>query len=193
MRSQTRHAKGLFASASGSIFSPMDIFKASERLMGLDDAEWAHHAAPWSVYTRFTILPLIVCATWMREPLGWWIILPIMAVVVWIWANPRVFLEIAEVMLFLANKGVDVFRLDAVAFMWKRMGTRCQSEPEVHMILQALRAVCRIVCPAVIHLEEAIVSPSEMLPYLGRGVHDGKEGNLAYHNSLMVQFWSALA
>ena len=109
------------------------------------------------------------------------------------WANPAVFLEIADIMLYLANKGVDVLRLDAVAFMWKRMGTRCQSEPEVHMILQALRAVCRIVCPAAIHLEEAIVGPQEMLPYLGRGAHDGKEGNLAYHNSLMVQFWSALA
>ncbi len=109
------------------------------------------------------------------------------------WANPAVFVEIAEVMLFLANRGVDVLRLDAVAFMWKRMGTRCQSEPEVHMLLQALRAVCRIVCPAVIHLEEAIVAPAEMLPYLGRGRHDGREGNLAYHNSLMVQFWGALA
>jgi amylosucrase len=109
------------------------------------------------------------------------------------WANPAVFLEIVEVMLFLANKGVDVLRLDAVAFMWKRLGTRCQSEPEVHMLLQALRACSRIASAAVIHLEEAIVSPSEMLPYLGRGKHDGKEGNLAYHNSLMVQFWSALA
>ncbi|MFN0115112.1 MAG: amylosucrase [Paracoccaceae bacterium] len=109
------------------------------------------------------------------------------------WANPRVFLEIVQVMLFLANKGVDVLRLDAVAFMWKRMGTRCQSEPEVHMILRALRAACRIACPAVIHLEEAIVAPAEMLPYLGRGEHDGREGNLAYHNSLMVQFWGALA
>jgi amylosucrase len=109
------------------------------------------------------------------------------------WANPQVFLEIAEIMLFLANKGVDVLRLDAVAFMWKRMGTRCQSEPEVHMLLQALRAVCRIACPAVLHLEEAIVAPAEMLPYLGRGRHDGREGNLAYHNSLMVQFWGALA
>jgi amylosucrase len=109
------------------------------------------------------------------------------------WANPQVFLEIVEIMLFLANKGVDVMRLDAVAFMWKRMGTKCQSEPEVHMILQALRAASRIAAPAVIHLEEAIVSPAEMLPYLGRGLHDGKEGNLAYHNSLMVQFWSALA
>jgi amylosucrase len=109
------------------------------------------------------------------------------------WANPAVFLEIVEVMLFLANKGVDVLRLDAVAFMWKRMGTRCQSEPEVHMLLQALRACSRIASAAVIHLEEAIVAPAEMLPYLGRGRHDGKEGNLAYHNSLMVQFWSALA
>jgi len=109
------------------------------------------------------------------------------------WANPRVFLEMTRVMLFLANKGVDILRFDAVAFMWKRMGTRCQSEPEVHMLLHALRAATRIAAPAVIHLEEAIVSPAEMLPYLGRGEHDGKEGNLAYHNSLMVQFWSALA
>ena len=109
------------------------------------------------------------------------------------WANPQVFLEISKIMLHLANKGVDVLRLDAVAFMWKRMGTRCQSEPEVHMLLQALRAVTRIAAPAVIHLAEAIVAPAEMLPYLGRGKHDGRTGNLAYHNSLMVQFWGALA
>ena len=109
------------------------------------------------------------------------------------WANPQVFLEMAGTMLFLANKGVDVLRFDAVAFMWKRMGTRCQSEPEVHMLLHALRAAGRIAAPAAIHLEEAIVSPAEMIPYLGLGEHNGREGNLAYHNSLMVQFWSALA
>lgn len=109
------------------------------------------------------------------------------------WANPQVFVEIVNVMLFLANKGVDVLRLDAVAFMWKRMGTRCQSEPEVHMILRALRACCRIVAPSVLHLEEAIVGPAEMLGYFGREEHDGKEGNLAYHNNLMVQYWNSLA
>ena len=109
------------------------------------------------------------------------------------WANPQVFLEIAKIMLFLANKGVDVLRLDAVAFMWKRMGTRCQSEPEVHKILRALRAVTRVAASSVLHLEEAIVGPAEMLTYFGRGEHDGREGNLAYHNNLMVQYWSALA
>ena len=45
----------------------------------------------------------------------------------------------------------------------------------------------------MIHLAEAIVGPQEMVPYLGAGEHTGREGNLAYHNSLMVQFWSALA
>ena len=109
------------------------------------------------------------------------------------WSNPWVFREIVDVMLFLANKGVDILRLDAVAFMWKRMGTRCQSEPEVHLLLRALRACTRIAAPAVIHLEEAIVGPSEMLTYLGRGEHEGREGNLAYHNNLMVHYWSALA
>jgi len=109
------------------------------------------------------------------------------------WANPRVFLEIAKIMLFLAKNGVDVLRLDAVAFMWKRKVTRCQSEPEVHQILRALRAVTRICAASMLHLEEAIVGPAEMLPYFGRGEHDGREGNLAYHNNLMVQFWGALA
>lgn len=109
------------------------------------------------------------------------------------WSNPRVFLEIVKNMLFLANKGVEVVRLDAVAFMWKRMGTRCQNEPEVHQLLQALRAASRIVAPALIHKEEAIVAPKDLIPYLGQGRHTGKTGNLAYHNSLMVQFWSALA
>ena len=109
------------------------------------------------------------------------------------WSNPQVFLEIVKIMLFLANQGVDVVRLDAVAFMWKRLGTRCQNEPEVHQLLQALRAASRIVAPALIHKEEAIVAPKDLIPYLGQGKHSGREGNLAYHNSLMVQFWSALA
>ncbi len=109
------------------------------------------------------------------------------------WSNPAVMLEIVDIMLFLANKGVGVVRLDAVAFMWKRLGTRCQSEPEVHQILHALRAASRIAAAALIHKEEAIVSPQELIPYLGTGVHTGKEGNLAYHNSLMVHFWSSLA
>ena len=59
------------------------------------------------------------------------------------WSNPRVFLEITEVLLALANRAVEIFRLDAVAFMWKRLGTDCQNQPEVHHLLKALRARSR--------------------------------------------------
>lgn len=109
------------------------------------------------------------------------------------WENPEVFLAILDTMLFLANKGVEVFRLDAVAFMWKKLGTGCQNLPEVHDILQALVQSIRVAAPAVIHKAEAIVAPADLVPYLGTGRHAGKVSNLAYQNSLMVQYWSALA
>jgi len=109
------------------------------------------------------------------------------------WTNPEVFLEITGILLELANRGVEVFRLDAVAFMWKRLGTNCQNQPEVHNILQAMRASSRIAAPAVIHKAEAIVAPHDLIHYFGTGRHFGKVSNLAYHNTLMVQFWSSLA
>jgi amylosucrase len=109
------------------------------------------------------------------------------------WENPEVFLELADIILFLANKGVEVFRLDAIAFVWKRMGTDCQNQPEVHSITQALRAVARITAPAIIFKAEAIVGPHQLMNYLGTGRYYGKVSDLAYHNSLMVQFWSSLA
>jgi amylosucrase len=98
-----------------------------------------------------------------------------------------------DTVLYLANVGVEIFRLDAVAFMWKRLGTNCQNQPEVHDLLQALRACARIAAPAVVYKAEAIVSPEDLIHYLGTHGHHGKVSDLAYHNSLMVQFWSSLA
>lgn len=109
------------------------------------------------------------------------------------WANPDVFCEFADIVAFLANQGVDCLRLDAIAFIWKRRGTSCQGQPEVHAITQALRAFARIVAPALIFKAEAIVGPTEVVAYLGQGRYAGKVSELAYHNSLMVQIWSAFA
>jgi amylosucrase len=109
------------------------------------------------------------------------------------WSNPDVLCEYADIILDLANHGVEVFRLDAIAFTWKRLGTSCQNQPEVHALTQALRTVARIACPAVVFKAEAIVGPQDLLAYLGRGRHHGKVSDLAYHNSLMVQIWSMLA
>ncbi len=109
------------------------------------------------------------------------------------WANPDVLCEYADIILDLANHGVEVFRLDAIAFTWKRMGTSCQNQPEVHALTQALRTVVRLAAPAVVFKAEAIVGPQDLLAYLGTGTRYGKVSDLAYHNSLMVQVWSMLA
>ena len=109
------------------------------------------------------------------------------------WHNPDVFFEFADLVCFLANHGVECLRLDAIAFIWKRLGTDCQNQPEVHALTQALRAVARIAAPALVFKAEAIVGPPQLVPYLGVGEHYGKVSDLAYHNSLMVQIWSSLA
>jgi len=95
--------------------------------------------------------------------------------------------------LVLADAGVEVLRLDAIAFLWMRLGTSSQNQPEVHALTQALRALVRIVCPALVFKAEAIVAPSDLVQYLGQGEHHGKVSDLAYHNSLMVLIWSMLA
>ena len=109
------------------------------------------------------------------------------------WSNHDVLVEYAEIVLHLANLGVEVLRLDAIAFTWKRLGTTCQNQPEVHAVAQALRAVARIACPALAFKAEAIVGPRDLVQYLGIGTHVGRVSDLAYHNSLMVQVWSMLA
>jgi len=109
------------------------------------------------------------------------------------WSNPNLFLEYVDIIGYLANQGTDCVRLDAIAFIWKRLGTNCQNQPEVHSITQALRAISKIVTPALIYKAEAIVGPQDVVHYLGQGEHAGKVSDLAYHNSLMVQIWSALA
>jgi amylosucrase len=109
------------------------------------------------------------------------------------YANPAVFGELLDIMLFLANQGVEVLRLDAVAFMWKRLGTDCENQPEAHAILQAFRALSRIAAPGLLLKAEAIVPPPQLIPYLGQGEATNKECEIAYHNVFMVMLWSSLA
>jgi amylosucrase len=109
------------------------------------------------------------------------------------WTNPAVFGEMLATMLRLANHGVDVLRLDAAPFLWKREGTDCQNQPEVHLVLQAMRALVTVGSPGVAFKAEAIVAPHQLVQYLG--AHDvfRPECDLAYHNQLMVLLWSTLA
>lgn len=107
--------------------------------------------------------------------------------------NPFVTNKIAEKLLFLANKGVEVLRLDAIPFMWKELGTNCRNLPQVHTIMRILRTTAKVVCPGVIFKGEAIVSPREILKYFGEGKDEGKECQTMYNASLMVLLWNSLA
>ena len=107
------------------------------------------------------------------------------------YANPQVFNKIVEVLLTLANKGIDIFRLDAIPYMWKELGTSCMNLPKVHTLLRMMYQIVQDVCPSVIFLGEAIVEPHEIVKYFG--TREEKECNVMYNASLMVLLWSSLA
>lgn len=107
------------------------------------------------------------------------------------YANPAVFAAMAAALLRLANRGVEVFRLDSTAFLWKREGTNSMNQPEAHQLLQALRAIVDIVAPGVLLKAEAIVPTRELPAYLGSA--EAPECHIAYHSSLMAAGWVALA
>src|ERR1700722_20077990 len=109
------------------------------------------------------------------------------------YANPAVFRAMLGTMLTLANRGVDVLRLDAVPFLWKRLGTDCQNQPEAHLLVQAFRALTRLAAPGLLLKAEAIVSPDLLVQYLGGHDRYRPECDLAYDNQLMVMLWSTLA
>lgn len=107
------------------------------------------------------------------------------------YANPAVFIEMMDVLLYLANQGAEVFRLDSAPFLWKRAGTDCRGLPETHLVVQAWRAALAIAAPAVALKAEAIVGLAEVLPFLGDAQRP--ECHLAYNNTAMTSLWAALA
>src|SRR3546814_5210314 len=90
----------------------------------------------------------------------------------------------ALALLHLANHGVEVFRLDSAAYLWKRAGTNCCNLPEAHAVLQALRAVIDIAAPSVALKAEVLMPLPAVSPYFGTDAAAGKECQLAYHSSL---------
>ncbi len=104
------------------------------------------------------------------------------------YSNPEVFNRMAGEMLFLANQGIDVLRLDAVAFIWKQMGTSCENLPQAHMLIQAFNAVTQIAAPSMLFKSEAIVHPDEVARYIRTD-----ECQLSYNPLLMALLWNSLA
>ena len=109
------------------------------------------------------------------------------------YTNPNVFLSMLENLVLLANKGVDVVRFDALAFLWKKIGTDSQNLPEAHRLVSLFRLCLQVVAPGVIILAEAIVAPDEIVRYFGEGPLKGNECEIAYNATLMACLWNSVA
>lgn len=107
--------------------------------------------------------------------------------------NPAVLIEMIDIILFWANRGADILRLDAVAFLWKKMGSVCQNEREAHLLLQLMKDCCQVTAPGVLFIAEAIVAPSEISKYFGEDAINAKECEIAYNATLMALLWDTVA
>ena len=109
------------------------------------------------------------------------------------YSNPTVFINMLDIILYWANKGADIVRLDAVAFLWKKIGTTCQNEREAHLILQLMKDCCQVTAPGVLFIAEAIVAPVEIIKYFGEDAVIAKECEIAYNATFMALLWDATA
>ncbi len=107
------------------------------------------------------------------------------------YANPVVFNDMTENMLYLCNRGVDVIRLDAVPYIWKELGTNCRNLPQVHRLVRLMRIVCELVCPGTLLLGEVVMEPSKVVPYFGSV--EKPECHLLYNVTTMASTWHTVA
>ena len=107
------------------------------------------------------------------------------------YANPMVLNDMTENLLFLANRGIDVLRLDAIPYIWKAIGTDNRNLPQVHTIARILHLACYVVCPSVLLLGEVVMEPKKVAAYFG--TPEKPECQLLYNVTTMCTTWHTLA
>ena len=105
--------------------------------------------------------------------------------------NPRVFNEMMYNFLFLANKGIDIVRIDAVPYIWKELGTTCRNLQQVHTIVRMMRMIGEIVCPGILLLGEVVMEPVKVVPYFG--TVEKPECHMLYNVTTMATTWHTVA
>ncbi|MCI8514624.1 MAG: amylosucrase [Lachnospiraceae bacterium] len=105
--------------------------------------------------------------------------------------NPRVFNEMMYNFLYLANRGMDIIRIDAVPYIWKEKNTSCRNLPQVHTIVRMMRIISEIVCPGVLLLGEVVMEPEKVVPYFG--TVEKPECHMLYNVTTMATTWHTVA
>lgn len=107
------------------------------------------------------------------------------------YGNCVVFNDMVGNMLSIANRGIDVIRLDAVPYIWKELGTSCRNLPTVHSLVRMMRIITEIVCPSVLLLGEVVMEPSKVVPYFG--TVEKPECHMLYNVTTMASTWHTVA
>ncbi|MCI8969543.1 MAG: amylosucrase [Lachnospiraceae bacterium] len=105
--------------------------------------------------------------------------------------NPRVFNEMMYNFLFLANRGIDIIRIDAVPYIWKELNTSCRNLLQVHTIVRMMRMISEIVCPGILLLGEVVMEPEKVTPYFG--TVEKPECHMLYNVTTMATTWHTVA
>jgi len=90
------------------------------------------------------------------------------------YANPDVLLKMVEILLLYVEKGAEIIRLDAIAYLWKKIGTPCIHLEEAHRVVKLFRAVLDAVAPQVILITETNVPHQENVSYFGNGTDEAQ-------------------
>ena len=96
------------------------------------------------------------------------------------WTSPDLLFEFLDIILYYVSIGCKILRLDAVAFLWKKIGTDCLHLPETHEIIKLIRNFLEVVAPDVVILTETNVPHAENISYFGKG----DEAHAVYQFSL---------
>ena len=96
------------------------------------------------------------------------------------WTSPDLLFEFLDIILYYVSIGCKILRLDAVAFLWKKIGTDCLHLPETHEIIKLIRNFLEVVAPDVVILTETNVPHEENISYFGKG----DEAHAVYQFSL---------
>ncbi len=107
------------------------------------------------------------------------------------YGNPRVFNEMMYHFLYLANRGIDIIRIDAVPYIWKELNTKCRNLKQVHTIVRMMRIISEIVCPGVLLLGEVVMEPEKVVPYFG--TVEKPECHMLYNVTTMATTWHTVA
>ena len=85
------------------------------------------------------------------------------------WTSPDLLFEFLDAILFYVSMGCRILRLDAVAFLWKKIGTSCLHLPETHEVVKLIRNLLEVVAPEVLILTETNAPHEENASYFGKG------------------------